>query len=132
METTGYITETQVTNPLGLEAIEYNWIGGKVALVSRRYLTTTAKHNRSTFWIGPYRLRVIEDSPCLADVFVMRDGWHARGVQAAYRVTRYAQRFYAKCIFTLAVWGLADFHPGWPPSWRDVHCLMGLSHKLRR
>lgn len=43
-----------------------------------------------------------------------------------YRATRWLDWFYRRSIIVLAVYGAADFHDGYIPSWRDIHILKRL------
>ncbi len=77
--------------------------------------------------VGPFRFRWVNYSVSyLADVLVLDNAW-ALPRLAAYWIKQHARWVYWRLILTLHVWGLADRHRGYEPSWRDVPFLRRLA-----
>lgn len=130
MMDTAYLKVTQHINPLGkVEQLTYEWEGKSpyVRVPSRTVSGLGVGPYKIN--IGPYRLLVIEFEPW-QDTFlcVCRDRLGQLRV-ALYRATRLLDLAYRRSIVTLAVWNLADYSPGYIPSWRDIKLVKRLIKK---
>ena len=68
--------------------------------------------------LGELRLRVIGRR--FPYWLVVRDGWKAQVYQYLWPAKKWVQWVYCRLIITLAVWGLATYHPGRISSWKDI------------
>jgi hypothetical protein len=134
----GWITETIRTNALGKqEELTYGWEGGRITSLDEWQIGKYTRNLRpgAIVNIGPYRLRVMDfsspgPSPPYREFIVVRDDFRwTIFLLWLYRTTRWLDRFYRRCIITLAVWGLADYSEAWLPSWRDIRVLKRFSRR---
>lgn len=108
---------------------DYKWIGPPKTLVQYTgWIGATHHipqdlHPGQTLTFGPYRLRVIDNDYMRGSYVCYRDG--ARAWVALYQTTlaRHARYAYHRLIATAGVWGLATWHTGTIPTWRDGHLL---------
>lgn len=103
--------------------IRYEWVGEGVAHVNIFELPDGVDFGDvqgKAFRMGDLRLRAIEVNGW-SGVYVMLESHHAAAYAQWRRIVRIADLIYRRCIITLAVWGLADYHAAIIPSWRDIH-----------
>lgn len=88
-----------------------------------RDLTYTAlcSHVGRVVTVGPYRLRLVQEYTAQWAYLAVRETRLAWATVLLWRLTQFWQRFEARLIMTLAVWGLARWHRESVPSWDDVH-----------
>jgi hypothetical protein len=132
MKDVSYIEVTQKQNALGkIEQYTYRWIGkSPYVRVSHSLLQHLAgSGNGASVQIGPYKLLKVGDEFHIDCVLYVRSDKLAALRIALYKSTRLLDLVYRRLIVTLAVWNLADFHPAYIPSWRDVKILKGLAKK---
>ena len=116
----------------------YQWEGGKIAGVSRygliKHLGLEADDygQGDVFYLGPFRLRVVEVDYLSDSLLVMRDGWPALAMIKLYSLTRYLELIKYRFILTLVVWKLAYCEPGAKPQWRDVYLVEKLCRLFKR
>ena len=130
MNDSAFLKVTQRVNPLGkVEQRTYQWVGDSPYVRVRRDFVSGLGIGPYRINIGPYRLLVIEFEPW-QDTFlcVRADKLGALRV-ALYRATRLLDLAYRRMIVTLAVWNLAEFHPAYVPSWRDIKLVKRLLKK---
>lgn len=130
----GVIEITRRENPTGhLERFDYAWKGGPLTYIPDHMRHEFPSLGEPLLQVDPYRLRRVEDEMnwMRGDWLYVREdspGWWMR--IALHRLSAWAGIFYCRIILTLAVWNLADHHPAFVPSWRDVHALKWLAAKL--
>jgi len=138
IKATGNIVVTRRANPLGLEQYEYGWQGGDVTILNWYHAREEPglRHRDfpaagETFWLGPFKLRVLDSDFCSLEVWVRRDGWLSWGLAKLYIVGRHLERVYRKLVITAAVWGLARYDGYTVPTWRDVYLLERVAKWVR-
>lgn len=103
------------------ETYSYRWTGGPVGLMSRNVSEIYAKPGDSEFWVGPFRVKILEQDSYQNLLTVVRQDyflwrlvylWHRYGILFDFAYRRF--------ILTLAVWRLADYNPATVPTWRDI------------
>lgn len=137
--TYGTIIVHRTSNPLGVESETFEWKGGPKVLVDHRIVGSAARgfnfSEGDSFNIGPYCLRIIEIRfeslmiDCIRLDYPL--WWWFVFSHHAFRWLRIAK---ARFVITLAVWGLADYHPSRIPSFSDIHAvrwLAGLFHRSK-
>ncbi len=113
-------------NELGAtEQLVYEWQGGTVVHISRDLVDEVTerppREPGEQLQVGPFLLRLVEwDYARALGVFV-RDTPRGWALLVGSRAAQLLDLCYRRCILTLVVWGLADYHPNTVPSWRDVH-----------
>lgn len=138
-QTYGTIIVHRTSSPLGVESETFEWVGGPKAKVDLSVIgEVMGSYNfgeGDSFEIGPYRLRIIEFryESRMADCVRMDYPfwWWFVFSHHAFRWLRIAK---ARLIITLAVWGLADYHPATIPSFSYIHAvrwLAGLFHRSK-
>lgn len=140
-ELRGNIITHITNNRFGLESCTYEWVGGPFVSLSIGLLIELTKFQRDLpeegdeFGVGPYRLKIVSLSAPwdIADCVRMDYPfwWWFVFSHHAFRWLRIAK---ARFVITLAVWGLADYHPSRIPSFSDIHAvrwLAGLFHRSK-
>jgi len=120
MKPTGKIHVHENYNALGdTERRTYEWRDGPYAEVRTHYISFPRKVGASC-WVGPYRVRLVEEIG-LGDCFVVvRQDWPFWWVFVAWhRVNRLIDIAYRRSIITLNVWGLAERDQAMP-CWRHI------------
>lgn len=139
MNITGDIHVTVTRNQFGsIDNYDFEWRGGPICRITDIMLDEIlAQGQQESFvktgrlWIGPYRLREIEDADRYmygARTFCRDDRLIFRLIPIAFRVSELARIAYHRLIVTLAIWGFAEYHQAVVPSWREVY----LVQKIRK
>lgn len=109
--------------PFGAFSCQYEWEGGKIALVNLDLVEMAQPISKDVFVLGRLCLRIISRVDSWYGYLVMRDGWKAQLFSFLYRASLPFRWIYVRLILTLHVWGLARYEEDCVPYWRDVHIL---------
>lgn len=115
--------------------VRYEWVGGKVANIGIFELPDGINMENAqgrVFRLGDLRLRVVEVRYWHGGIYVMRESPQAAAYAWWRRAVRLADLCYRRCIITLAVWRLADYHEAILPSWRDIRVVKRLRQLYER
>lgn len=120
----------------GIERRDYEWQGGKLAYINRRFMNVVGMSKAPTSGdiinIGPFQLKVVDQELWGNSYIVTRNGWKAQLRYILYHATKILDKVYRRLIVTAAVWGLADYHDALVPTWRDIHLLKKLSERKNK
>lgn len=133
-ETTGRIIGHRFELPFGAVRVEYEWQGDKFCRVSWDLLGDFWDYKAKgepkpgdVFWVGPFKLLVVERENIWTDNFIcLRMPSFIGVVQIIFkRLLRVLHLIYCRLILTAFIWGWAKrpdaYAPyTWQPSWRDL------------
>lgn len=105
-----------------VETFTYEWRGAPVTVIYAKYLDLDIKPDAKIIELGPFRMKVLEFYPESFGFKCVRMDypfWHV--ISFAHKYSRLLRVMYARFILTLVVWGFADHHPGFVPSYRDIY-----------
>lgn len=100
----------------------HKWVGkSKLAKIHPPYHEVSsgdASLENGKLTVGNLHLRVVDNDGMYW--IVTFDNWYAPAYRVLHRTIKSLGMLKFCLIIILSIWGLADYHPGALPSWRDV------------
>ena len=127
IEPNGEIIGHVHNEPFGKVRLSYEWQGGPIIRISRKFADDFEGFKISpnqisvgdVFMVGPYRVRVLNRNEWTGTILAMREGLPARLQVVRVQYDNAYHWWKLRVILTFYVWGLAK-RTEYVPLWRDI------------